>query len=187
MSLTVLNVRRSITLINLSAVIGVAPLAAAQLEITTGVNAEAWRERASHLEKAIADFSAATDLANWATPKTTSDSPRPLYEKLPIAFERREGQGDARVQFIARGAGYGLYFTPEQLVVAWKGPGASKGRGLVRLKLVGANPNPELEGVDPLPGHANYYIGKDRSKWRSHVEQFARVRYHEAYPGVDLV
>jgi hypothetical protein len=33
----------------------------------------------------------------------------------------------------------------------------------------------------------NYNVGTDRSRWQSGVPTFARVHYHNVYPGVDLV
>jgi hypothetical protein len=44
-----------------------------------------------------------------------------------------------------------------------------------------------VSGTDALPGKSNYLIGKDSSKWHTDVPQFARVRYSQVYPGVDLV
>ena len=38
------------------------------------------------------------------------------YGKLPMTFEVNAGQTDARVKFIARGAGYSLYLTPTESV-----------------------------------------------------------------------
>ncbi|MGH9510407.1 MAG: SBBP repeat-containing protein, partial [Terriglobales bacterium] len=58
---------------------------------------------------------------------------------------------------------------------------------VVRMKLVGANPTPRLEGLDELPGKSNYFIGNDPNKWRTNVPNYARVRYREVYSGVDLV
>ena len=55
------------------------------------------------------------------------------------------------------------------------------------MKLVGANRNLVLTSADRLPGQSNYIIGNDLSKWRTGVPQFARVRYQNVYPGVDLV
>jgi Beta-propeller repeat len=55
------------------------------------------------------------------------------------------------------------------------------------MKLVGANPNPQVEGVDPLPGKSNYFIGSDPQGWRTDIANYARVPYREVYPGVDLV
>jgi hypothetical protein len=58
---------------------------------------------------------------------------------------------------------------------------------VVRMKLVGANPTPKIEGMDRLPGISNYFIGNDPKKWRTNIPNYTRVDYHEVYPGIDLV
>jgi hypothetical protein len=55
------------------------------------------------------------------------------------------------------------------------------------LKLLNANVKAEISGQDELPGTSNYFPGSDPSMWHSNVRQFAKVRYQNAYPGVDLV
>ena len=58
---------------------------------------------------------------------------------------------------------------------------------LLRMKLVGANPNPKIVGMDELPGKSNYFIGNDPKKWRTNVPNYAKVKYASVYPRVDLV
>jgi len=55
------------------------------------------------------------------------------------------------------------------------------------LHFLGANPQVALSGEDKLASQTNYLIGSDRSRWRTHVANFAHVRYSEIYPGIDLV
>src|SRR6266542_3161600 len=55
------------------------------------------------------------------------------------------------------------------------------------MKLIGADPAPQMEGLDRLPGRSNYIIGRDASGWRRNVESFAKVRYRSVYPGIDLI
>ena len=57
----------------------------------------------------------------------------------------------------------------------------------VRMKTVGANPNPRAVGIDRLPGVTNYFIGNDPAKWRTNVAGYAKVKYEGVYPGIDLV
>ncbi|MDD5034636.1 MAG: SBBP repeat-containing protein [Methylococcaceae bacterium] len=57
----------------------------------------------------------------------------------------------------------------------------------LRMKLLGAKPNPDISGLDELPGKVNYFTGSDPSKWRSGVSTYAKVRYASVYPGIDLV
>jgi hypothetical protein len=56
-----------------------------------------------------------------------------------------------------------------------------------RMKLVGANPHAKVTGLEELPGKSNYFIGNDPKKWRTKVPNYAKVKYKDVYPGVDLV
>src|SRR5438552_17212062 len=44
------------------------------------------------------------------------------YGKLPLQFEVNEGQADASVDFISRGAGYSLYLTAAEAVLVLAKP-----------------------------------------------------------------
>lgn len=58
---------------------------------------------------------------------------------------------------------------------------------VLRLKLLGSNPNPEATGLDELPGKSNYFIGNDPSRWRTGVPSYRKVGFAQVYPGIDLV
>jgi hypothetical protein len=58
---------------------------------------------------------------------------------------------------------------------------------VLRMKLVGANPQPRVEGQEELPGKINYFLGNDPKRWRTNVPTYSKVKYHSVYPGVDLV
>jgi hypothetical protein len=127
------------------------------------------------------------------------------HASLPMRFEQNVGQSDERVQFLARGAGYTLFLTPNESVLvlgnravtaAQDGPSKADGfereqqkaeTAIVRTRLEGANTQPAVEGIDPLPGITNYFIGNDPSKWYTDIVSFSKVRYSEVYPGIDVV
>ena len=44
-----------------------------------------------------------------------------------------------------------------------------------------------MRGLDPVAGYTSYFIGNDPSRWRTAVPRFARVRYEQVYPGIDVV
>jgi len=52
---------------------------------------------------------------------------------------------------------------------------------------VGATPHAEVVGLEELPGKSNCFIGNDPKKWRTNVPTYAKVKYKDVYPGVDLV
>jgi hypothetical protein len=64
---------------------------------------------------------------------------------------------------------------------------AARAGAVLRIKLAGARDGVQPDGVEPLPGKANYILGNDPSRWRTGVSTYARVRYAGVYPGVDLV
>lgn len=41
--------------------------------------------------------------------------------------------------------------------------------------------------MEELPGKSNYFIGNDSKKWRTDIPTYAKVKYQDVYPGVDLV
>jgi hypothetical protein len=128
------------------------------------------------------------------------------YGKLPLAFETNHGQTDAQVKFLSRGAGYSLFLTsteavltlgkvsrqeagpPTALSLAMKNrPPKQEAPSVIRMKLLGASTTAEVTGQDELPGKSNYFLGNDPQKWHIDIPQYAKVRYENVYPGVDLV
>ena len=114
------------------------------------------------------------------------------FASLPLVFEPNQGQSDARVKFLARGAGYGLFLTADEAVLTLQHSALSTQHSanrvsVVRMGLAGANANSVATGADLLPGKSNYFIGNNPAKWHRDVPQFARVRYPQVYPGIDLV
>src|SRR4029078_3985764 len=58
---------------------------------------------------------------------------------------------------------------------------------VVRMKLVGGNRRPQVEGLRELPGKLNYLLGNDPQNWRTAISTYEEVRCRNAYPGIDLV
>jgi len=102
-----------------------------------------------------------------------------VADALPLNFEVNQGQAHQRVKFLARSEGYVLFLTANETVMALDNPAAHrKGkenldvrnnesterktrppRSIVRMKLKGANPAPQIEGLDPLTTRSNYFAG----------------------------
>src|SRR5215471_10828373 len=87
------------------------------------------------------------------------------YGKLPLAFEANQGQSDPQVKFLSRGAGYRLFLTSNEAVLALREasrqepalPGAKapaspaetsrpSKSAVLRMKLVGSNAKTEVAG-----------------------------------------
>ena len=116
---------------------------------------------------------------------------------LPLVFEPNQGQTAAPVKFVAHGAGYGLFLTADEAVLALQGAGISTqhsafssqraSNSVIRMRLAGANASASISGASPLPGSTSYFIGNNPAKWHRDVPQFGRVEYAGVYRGVDLV
>ena len=98
------------------------------------------------------------------------------YGKLPLSFEADQGQTDGQANFLSRGRGYTLFLNPREAVLSLSQPDA---RAVLRMQLLGANPDPQLVGLDELPGIVNYFIGNDPQNWRTGIPTYARVRYRD--------
>jgi YVTN family beta-propeller protein len=106
-----------------------------------------------------------------------------------LSFEANLGQSDPQVKFLSHGAGQSLFLTATEAVFVF---GGLQGENLasaaaIRMKLLGANNEAEVTGVDRLPGSSNYFIGNDPAKWRTQVPFYAKVLYSGIYRGIDLV
>ena len=127
------------------------------------------------------------------------------YGKLPLSFEANQGQTNSEVKFLSRGRGYTLFLTGNEAVLALNkaeiGGGTRKpefgtrlsplatrhAASVLRMSLVGASESVRASGLEELSGKSNYFIGNDPKKWRTDVANYAKVRYQNVYPGVDLV
>jgi hypothetical protein len=122
-----------------------------------------------------------------ALPENTSIPSAYRSYALPLSFEANQGQVDAQVKYLARGQGYTLFLTSDATVLGLRSAGVGKSTQWVRLVLQGAVTTPAIAAEEQLVGRSNYFVGKDQSKWRTNIPTFARVRYQQVYPGVDLI
>src|SRR5579885_224132 len=123
--------------------------------------------------------------ARSAAPAATRAEAAAEFSRMPMHFEWNTGQTDPQVKALARGRGFGLFLTNTESVLKLA-PGNQKG-AVLRWKLVGSNPTPNVQPADRLPASVNIFIGNDPSKWRKDVPVFGKVKYDRVYPGIDLV
>lgn len=102
--------------------------------------------------------------------------------RLPLVFEPNQGQAAPEVKFLGRNSRYTLRLGSTEVAFCGTRSGAS-----LRMRLERGNRRASLEGLDPLPGKSFYYVGHDPSRWQTRISQYARVRYRDVYPGIDMV
>ena len=146
-------------------------------------------------------------VANTTQPPSPSHTVEKLG-RLPLHFEANQGQIDHRVKFLARGVGYNLFLTPDEMVLtlvrqgteqkiieakssqSFKEPNhiiKSATESVLRVQLVGGNRKPKITGLEKQAGQINYYLGNDKRKWQAGIPTYSKVQYSNVYPGVDLI
>jgi hypothetical protein len=138
--------------------------------------------------------------------KATRGRVSEAFGKLPLSFEENRGQVNDEVKYISRGAGYTLFLTPTEAVLALRQSDSRKmtndavarrprvpaqprpaRESVLRMKLRGANPAPAVKGEDEMGVKTNYFIGNEPEKWQTNVARYERVRYEQVYPGIDMI
>src|SRR5882672_6975953 len=100
---------------------------------------------------------------------------------LSLAFEENHGQAPSEARFLARGPGYNLALSAEGNRLALRHAGK---RLTLTTKLVGANPKPAIRGEEEQAGKVHYLRA---GQSLTNIPTYARVRYEQVYPGIDLV
>jgi Divergent InlB B-repeat domain/Beta-propeller repeat len=146
---------------------------------------------------------------------TAAQRARVAFGNLPVTFEPNQGQADAAVKYMTHWHGYNLFLTSKAAVFTMplasqnsalldlskrkenSASGGSKSgdalasspnaESVIRMTMPGANQQPVITSEDQQPGVKNYFIGNDPKNWHTNIPAFARVRYHDVYPGVDVV
>ena len=122
------------------------------------------------------------------------------FGHVPLFFEANRGQADAAVLFVAHGRDHQVYLTQAGAWIALAqgaeagglGPGPQRASSAtleraIHLTFPGANAQPLVAGLEPAAAKVNYLVGRNPAGWQQGVETFARVRYAEIYPGIDLI
>ncbi|HEV8266715.1 MAG TPA: SBBP repeat-containing protein, partial [Thermoanaerobaculia bacterium] len=111
---------------------------------------------------------------------------RPSYGKLPVAFESNEGQTDPAVRYLARSGVLTAFLTQDGVTLRVADGRAAANVLVFRLTFAGAATATGIEALEALPGKVNYLDLTHPLAGRSGVPLYARVRYRDVFPGIDL-
>ncbi|HUU76077.1 MAG TPA: hypothetical protein VMW63_08310, partial [Methanoregulaceae archaeon] len=91
-------------------------------------------------------------------PVATADDAAVKTSVLPLSFIENVGQKDPAVLFHADAAGHALYFTAGEVILA-RVDTESGIASLISIGLTGTQPDVVVNGLDPMAGKANFFIG----------------------------
>ena len=103
---------------------------------------------------------------------------------LPVVFEENQGQVESEFRFLNRSNGMETLYASSGIQM--RIPGKTGRATEIQMRWLHAG-RPSIAAEQPLPGHSNYLVGSDPSRWVKDIPQSAQIRYQQLYPGIDLV
>jgi hypothetical protein len=149
-------------------------------------------------------------IADQASSPPLSQAAAQDFSNLPLRFEPNLGQTSSLAAFTVQGGGYQMFLTSsgeavfgindnmttsnsavssgaasDESLPKMAAPGAVQ-TNFFGMQLVDANPAPQTELLDQLPGVSNYLIGNDPTQWQTNVPGYGEVVYQDVWPGIDV-
>jgi hypothetical protein len=126
---------------------------------------------------------ASRSATNNGTPisSETNREVRDAFRSRPLLFVTNTGQTDMRARYYARGDGFGIYFTPDDVIFSF----ATRTREqVIHLRPLGANQSSTLEARNAANATVNYFVG---STQHANLATYHEIVYRQLWPGVDMV
>ena len=120
------------------------------------------------------------------------DKPGPLRQVLEnfgqsvLTLEQNRGQAPQGVDFVALGFGHKFLLSPGGATLELFDAG-TKSFHSVQLQLVGANPSSPGQGLDRVAFTSAYFSADDPKGLLRNLPNYAKARYHDVWPGIDVV
>jgi len=150
--------------------------------VSLALSAGAWLMSASPNLPSTRTSAARTTRASEPSSNKSPVSTTDFIARLPLSFEQNVGQAERSVEFISRQGAADLLLARTAAIAHFPDRGVR-----LRMRFAGANPDVEIRGADPLPGHQNYLLGNNPAHWLTNVQTFRKVVYEGIYPGTNLV
>lgn len=124
----------------------------------------------------------------------------PSEKQSMVRFTENKSQWEKQVLYRAQLDGGSIWLEKNKLIYSFydkdtyrnihgnpknKVPSAIKAAGF-HVELINANPAVKVSAKNPYPDYANYFIGKDPSKWASNTRIFHELNYEEVWNGVRM-
>jgi Abnormal spindle-like microcephaly-assoc'd, ASPM-SPD-2-Hydin/Beta-propeller repeat len=125
-----------------------------------------------------------TILPVLSVPLAGAAGPKPNRISLPVVFEENQGQVGSEFSFLNKSNGMETLYAASGIDM--RIPDKTGQVEEVRMRWLHAG-RPALVAEQRLPGHSNYLVGSDPSRWVKGIPQSAQIRYQRLYPGIDLL
>lgn len=112
----------------------------------------------------------------------------PVLEKFAnsqLTLEPNRGQAPQGVDYVATGLSHRFLLSATGTTVQLSNPLKHRSEK-VRLELVGANPSAASDALDRVAFTSSYWTRQDPNNRQVLIPNYARVRYRQAWPGIDV-
>lgn len=123
-----------------------------------------------------------------------------LQPKTAVLFIPNKGQANPSILWETSGPYYAASFYRDGFAIKTFAPKSDIGVEGVRssgehrkmdvteqhISFVGANPNATVEALDEQQARFSFFRGNDANSWVQGAHSYARLRYRNIYPGIDL-
>ncbi|MBX9449016.1 MAG: SBBP repeat-containing protein [Taibaiella sp.] len=125
-----------------------------------------------------------------------------IYAQQPVVFVENKGQWDGPFSYRTMGLSSEFFIEPNGYTVVVGDPmnhekihdykeGITNGHPTLnfhsyRMRWVGAQSPTRISGDKPEPYYMNFYLGREKSKWKSKINPVKAVEIQQIYPGISV-
>lgn len=114
-----------------------------------------------------------------------------VLAQLPITFEQNRGQFDSKVDYVARGNGFAIGLTGQEMRIALRSKvkisSANFDQAQILIRFLGAEKKISASGLEKTEQISNYFRGGETTDHLTDVPHYLRLKYENIYSGIDLV
>ena len=110
------------------------------------------------------------------------------FTQIPMAFIENQGQWPDEVAYLARKGAMTAWLQKDGITFRFKSRSADdRTQGaVVQMTFENTSDQVSIEGLEKQSAKHNFFVGNDRTQWRSGVTSYAKVIYKDLYEGIDL-
>jgi pimeloyl-ACP methyl ester carboxylesterase len=122
-------------------------------------------------------------------------------QTLPLLFEENKGQFGKNIKFLSRVKNFNLALDSNEVIYQMPDLNCEVNNEilierrrrkpckafLLKMKIIDANPDAVIEGLNEAVTKTSYSIGSDQTKWLKDIPNYEGVRYQNIYQGINLV
>ena len=113
-------------------------------------------------------------------PALSEAATAPRVSGMPLFFVENRGQASPDVRFILKRPELSAYFLDRQIVLSLR-------EKTVAIELLNSQEPARVEGIEEMPGKANFILGGSPEGWVTDLPLHGSVAYRQVWNGIDMV